>query len=66
MRVDWLIVGAGYSACVLAKRIATQLGHKPYYPIPREENRERYDFYLKECQKLNDPVIFAGRLVEYK
>ena len=28
MRVDWLIVGAGYSACVLAERIATQLGQR--------------------------------------
>ena len=38
----------------------------PYYPIPREENRERYDFYLKEVEKLNGTVIFAGRLAEYK
>ncbi|MEC4818806.1 MAG: UDP-galactopyranose mutase [Scytonema sp. PMC 1069.18] len=38
----------------------------PYYPIPREENRERYDLYLKEVQKLNGSVIFAGRLAEYK
>lgn len=38
----------------------------PYYPIPREENRERYDLYLKEVQKLKGTVIFAGRLAEYK
>ncbi|MDF5722506.1 MAG: UDP-galactopyranose mutase [Rhizonema sp. PD37] len=38
----------------------------PYYPIPREENRDRYDFYLKEVEKLNGTVIFAGRLAEYK
>ncbi|WP_017317894.1 UDP-galactopyranose mutase [Mastigocladopsis repens] len=38
----------------------------PYYPIPREENRERYDLYLKEVEKLNGTVIFAGRLAEYK
>ncbi|MDF5732345.1 MAG: UDP-galactopyranose mutase [Rhizonema sp. PD38] len=38
----------------------------PYYPIPREENRERYEFYLKEVEKLNGTVIFAGRLAEYK
>jgi UDP-galactopyranose mutase len=38
----------------------------PYYPIPREENRDRYELYLKESQKLNGSVIFAGRLAEYK
>ncbi len=38
----------------------------PYYPIPREENRELYDLYLKEVQKLKGTVIFAGRLAEYK
>ncbi|GAA6621797.1 UDP-galactopyranose mutase [Scytonema sp. NUACC26] len=38
----------------------------PYYPIPREENRDRYDLYLKEVQKLKGTVIFAGRLAEYK
>ena len=38
----------------------------PYYPIPREENRERYDLYLKESQELKGTVIFAGRLAEYK
>ena len=38
----------------------------PYYPIPREENRMKYDLYLKEVEKLNGSVIFAGRLAEYK
>ncbi len=38
----------------------------PYYPIPREENRQLYDLYAKESQKLNGSVIFAGRLAEYK
>ncbi len=38
----------------------------PYYPIPREENRDRYDLYLKEAQKLKGSVIFVGRLAEYK
>ena len=38
----------------------------PYCPIPREENRERYDLYLKEFEKLNGTVIFAGRLAQYK
>lgn len=38
----------------------------PYYPVPREENRQRYELYLKEAQKLQGTVIFAGRLAEYK
>lgn len=38
----------------------------PYYPIPREENRAKYNLYLKEVEKLNGSVIFAGRLAEYK
>ncbi|NWF60280.1 MAG: UDP-galactopyranose mutase [Fischerella sp.] len=38
----------------------------PYYPIPREENRELLDLYLKEVEKLNGTVIFVGRLAEYK
>lgn len=38
----------------------------PYYPIPREENRKLYELYVKESQKLNGSVIFAGRLAEYK
>ncbi|BAZ66849.1 MAG: UDP-galactopyranose mutase [Pelatocladus maniniholoensis HA4357-MV3] len=38
----------------------------PYYPIPREENRERLDLYLKEVDNLNGTVIFVGRLAEYK
>ncbi|MBW4602077.1 MAG: UDP-galactopyranose mutase [Calothrix sp. FI2-JRJ7] len=38
----------------------------PYYPVPREENRARYELYLKEASKLNGSVIFAGRLAEYK
>jgi UDP-galactopyranose mutase len=28
MKVDWLIIGAGYSGCVLAERIATQLAQR--------------------------------------
>ena len=38
----------------------------PYYPILHEENRQRYDLYLKEVEKLKGTVIFAGRLAEYK
>jgi UDP-galactopyranose mutase len=38
----------------------------PYYPIPREENQERYNRYLKEAQELKDTVLFAGRLADYR
>lgn len=37
----------------------------PYYPVPQEKNRERYNRYLKEAQKLRDTVLFAGRLADY-
>ena len=39
--------------------------NEPYYPIPREENRELYRKYQQEAQKL-ESVYFAGRLADYK
>jgi len=38
----------------------------PYYPIPREENNERYRKYEKLAQETTDSVIFVGRLATYK
>ena len=38
----------------------------PYYPIPKEENRERYALYKKEARKLKGTVHFAGRLADYR
>lgn len=38
----------------------------PYYPIPREENRDIHNLYLREAEQLGDRVIFAGRLADYK
>ena len=38
----------------------------PYYPVPREENRKRYNLYLAEAQSLRKKVLFAGRLADYK
>jgi UDP-galactopyranose mutase len=38
----------------------------PYYPILNEENRDRLQLYLKEVEKLNGTVLFAGRLADYK
>ncbi|MEM6338706.1 MAG: UDP-galactopyranose mutase, partial [Pseudomonadota bacterium] len=38
----------------------------PYYPIPREENKKRYDLYFKEVKKLKGSVLFAGRLADYQ
>lgn len=40
--------------------------NEPYYPVPREENRELYEKYLKEAEKLKDEVLFAGRLADYR
>jgi UDP-galactopyranose mutase len=42
-------------------------GHNdPYYPLPQEENQEHYKRYLKEAQKLEGAVLFAGRLADYR
>jgi UDP-galactopyranose mutase len=38
----------------------------PYYPIPREDNREAYNKYLNEVKKLGGSVLLAGRLADYK
>ena len=38
----------------------------PYYPIPREDNRNQYRLYLREAKKLKGSVVFAGRLGDYR
>lgn len=38
----------------------------PYYPIPRKENRQLYQLYREEAEKIKDKVLFAGRLADYK
>jgi UDP-galactopyranose mutase len=38
----------------------------PYYPVPRDENRKRYNLYLSEARSLGNKVLFAGRLADYK
>jgi UDP-galactopyranose mutase len=38
----------------------------PYYPIPRDENREIYRKYQMEAQKAGSSVLFCGRLADYK
>lgn len=40
--------------------------NEPYYPIPRKENEEQYKKYLSETKKIENSVIFIGRLAEYK
>lgn len=39
---------------------------EPYYPVPRDDNRERYALYAKEAARLDGKVLFAGRLADYK
>ncbi|WP_460414178.1 UDP-galactopyranose mutase [Thermus hydrothermalis] len=39
--------------------------NEPYYPVPKEENEERYRLYLEEAKKLKG-VYFAGRLGDYR
>lgn len=46
MKFDWLIVGAGYSACVLAERIATQLEKRVLIVEQRNHiGGNSYDYY---------------------
>ncbi|WRP13731.1 UDP-galactopyranose mutase [Geochorda subterranea] len=40
--------------------------NEPYYPVPRPENRERYNLYAEDARRLGRSVVFAGRLGDYK
>lgn len=37
----------------------------PYYPIPRKQNEATYSLYRSEAAKLEEKVLFAGRLADY-
>jgi UDP-galactopyranose mutase len=37
----------------------------PYYPIPNDENHQKFELYRKEAEKLEN-VFFTGRLANYK
>jgi UDP-galactopyranose mutase len=46
MKVDWLIAGAGLTGCVLAERLATQLGQKVLIVEKRDHiGGNTYDYY---------------------
>jgi choline dehydrogenase-like flavoprotein len=46
MKVDWLIVGAGYTGCILAERLATQLNRKVLLVDRRDHvGGNAFDFY---------------------
>lgn len=38
----------------------------PYYPVPKEKNRQLFRKYKAECNRLNGSVLFAGRLADYQ
>ena len=40
--------------------------NEPYYPVPREANREMYRRYREEAEKLAGRVVFVGRLADYQ
>lgn len=40
--------------------------NEPYYPIPREQNRELHRKYSIEAEKTGSVALFAGRLADYK
>jgi UDP-galactopyranose mutase len=40
---------------------------EPYYPVPTQKNKELYEKYKKEAEKLEKKgIYFVGRLAEYK
>lgn len=42
-------------------------GGEPYYPVPNQENRDLYEKYKVEAEKLEkDGIYFIGRLASYK
>lgn len=42
-------------------------GGEPYYPVPNQENRDLYDKYRVEAEKLEaQGIYFIGRLASYK
>ena len=46
MKFDWVIVGAGFSGCVLAERIASELGQRVLIIERRDHiGGNAYDFY---------------------
>jgi UDP-galactopyranose mutase len=52
---------------VLSFEYPTSVG-EPYYPIPNEENEQKYEKYkmLAEMETQKNNVYFCGRLAEYK
>lgn len=58
------LYGGISSKTTVVKEFPTWYG-EPYYPVPTEANRLRYDKYKKYAKQSKD-VIFAGRLANYK
>ena len=40
--------------------------NEPYYPVNDRENNEMYLKYKNEADKIQDKILFGGRLAEYK
>lgn len=40
--------------------------NEPFYPVPREENRQLYERYRNDARKHARSVMFIGRLAEYR
>ncbi|MEO1394354.1 MAG: UDP-galactopyranose mutase [Cyanobacteria bacterium J06634_5] len=67
MKFDWLIIGAGYSACVLAERIATQLEQRVLIVEKRNHiGGNAYDYYNEHGHLIHKygPHIFHTKSKE--
>jgi UDP-galactopyranose mutase len=58
--------GQKHRKTVIIKEYGTSEG-EPYYPVPSKNNKDLYEKYRKEAEKLESKnIYFVGRLAEYK
>lgn len=60
------ITGQKHPKTTISKEFPTWTG-EPYYPVPSKRNRDLYEVYRREAEKLErDGIYFVGRLANYK
>ena len=53
------------SNCTIISKEYPQFSGEPFYPIPNEKNKNIFENYKIEAEKLNN-LFFCGRLAEYQ
>lgn len=60
------LYGQKHDKTTISKEYPTWNG-EPYYPVPNDRNRELYEKYQHEAEKLeSEGIYFVGRLANYK